>query len=162
MEIASTINILKIIDNPEDDIALVSVLRSPFYGFKDNELVEIRLENKDKSFYQSLLSYDKQDDLRNKIYCFLSQIEEFRNLSEYILISELIWKIYKDTGYYNYVSVMPDGILRQANLKLLFEKAKQYEKVSFSIFYGLRCICSQCPSELYRTNGMSSKRRKKL
>ena len=46
-------------------------------------------------------------------------------------MSELIWKIYVDTGYYSYVGMMPNGTLRQANLKMLFERAKEYEKTSF-------------------------------
>ena len=50
-------------------------------------------------------------------------------------LDELIWKIYEDTGYYNYVGLMPNGLLKQANLKSLFEKAKQYEKASFKGLY---------------------------
>ena len=135
MEIAVSINFLKIIDNPENDIALVSVLRSPFYGFKDNELIKIRIENKDKSFYQSLLSYDTDDYLKNKITNFLEQIEEYRNLSEYVLISELIWKIYNETGFYQFVSLMPNGNIKQANLKMLFERAKEFEKTNLKGLY---------------------------
>ena len=50
-------------------------------------------------------------------------------------LNEFIWKIYIDTGYYNYASLMPNGVLRAQNLKLLFEKAKQYEKTSFKGLY---------------------------
>ena len=52
IEIQTIINVLKIIDNPINDIALVSVLRGPMYSFSDNELLEIRMEDKDKSFYR--------------------------------------------------------------------------------------------------------------
>ena len=135
MEISSIINFLKIIDNPENDIALVSVLRSPFYRFKDNELIEIRLENRDKSFYQSLLNYNKEDKLKNKILDFLIQMEEFRNFSEHLLISELIWKIYNKTGFYQFVSLMPNGNIKQANLKMLFERAKEFEKSNLKGLY---------------------------
>ena len=135
MEIATSINILKIIDNPEDDIALVSVLRSPMYKFTDNELVEIRLNNKEKSFYQSLLDFDKNEQLKNKIIKFIEQIEEFRNYSQYLLISELIWKIYNKTGFYEFVGLMQNGNLKQANLKILFERAKDFEKTNLKGLY---------------------------
>ena len=54
MEIQVIMSMLKIIDNPINDIALVTVLRSVIGGFTDNELIEIRLENKNKSFYESM------------------------------------------------------------------------------------------------------------
>ena len=50
-------------------------------------------------------------------------------------MDELIWKIYSDTGYYNYVGLMPNGLLRQANLRMLFERARQYETASFKGLY---------------------------
>ena len=50
---------------------------------------------------------------------------------EYLALDELIWKIYSDTGFYNYCGLMPNGNLRQANLRALFERAKQYEQASF-------------------------------
>ena len=78
---------------------------------------------------------DAKEDLKEKITKFLEQIDEFRKCQEYMPLDELIWKIYTDTGYYNYVSLMPNGALRTANLKILFEKAKQYEQTSFKGLY---------------------------
>jgi len=135
IEIQTIMSLLKVIDNPMIDIPLVSVLRSMIGGFLDNELIKIRLEHTEESFYESMCNYSKEDDIRKKIDIFLERISSWKKESEYLELDELIWKIYIDTGYYNYVSLMPDGILRQANLKLLFEKAKQYEKVSFKGLY---------------------------
>ena len=135
IEIQTIMNLLKVIDNPTVDIPLVAVLRSMIGGFTDNELIKIRLAESKKTFYQAMKEYDIQDDIKEKIEIFLGKISLWKKESEYLELDELIWKIYIDTGYYNYVSVMPDGILRQANLKLLFEKAKQYEKVSFKGLY---------------------------
>ena len=59
----------------------------------------------------------------------------WRKEQEYLALDELIWKIYSDTGYYNYVGLMPNGNLRQANLKMLFERAKKYETASFKGLY---------------------------
>ena len=135
VEIQTIMNLLKVIDNPTVDIPLVSVLRSMIGGFSDNELIKIRLQDTRKSFYESMIEYSAEDNIKRKIHNFFKRISLWKEESEYLQLEELIWKIYIDTGYYNYVSLMPDGILRQANLKLLFEKAKQYEKVSFKGLY---------------------------
>ena len=133
IEIQTIISLLKILDNPIDDISLVSVLRSEIGAFDDNELVEIRLCKRDGNFYDSLLiAKDELDgELGKKVKEFLDRIEGWRKESEYLSLAELIWKIYTDTGFYNYVGLMPNGLLRQANLKMLFERAKEYEKTSF-------------------------------
>ncbi len=132
-------SLLKIIDNPINDIALVTVLRSMIGGFDDNELIKIRLENRNFNFYKAMCEYIKIEtvdvNLKNKVKEFLEKIEEFRRYKEYMPLNEFIWKIYLDTGYYNYVSLMPNGALRVANLKILFEKAKQYEQTSFKGLY---------------------------
>lgn len=135
VEIQTIISILKIIDNPMQDIPLVTVLRSPIGGFSDNDLIEIKIngyKKEHKYFYETLLeANNKNNDLSRKTQKFLNNIEHFRNLKEYLSLDELIWQIYLQTGYYNYVGLMPNGLARQANLKMLFEKAKQYEKASF-------------------------------
>ena len=59
----------------------------------------------------------------------------WRKEQEYLSLDELIWKIYNDTGYFNYVGLMRNGELRQANLKMLFERAKQCESISFKGLY---------------------------
>ena len=134
IEIQTIINLLKVIDNPMYDIPLVSVMRSQIGGFSDNDLIKIRINNDKTTFYESLINY-KEDDLKEKINKFLNNIETWREKSHYQTLDELIWNIYTDTGYYNYVSLMPNGTLRQANLKSLFEKAKQYENASFKGIY---------------------------
>lgn len=139
VEIQVVMSLLKIIDNPINDIALVTVLRSMIGGFTDNELIKIRLENKNKNFYEAMCEYKNIEEadieLKEKVNDFLEKIDEFRRYKEYMPLDEFIWKLYLDTGYYNYVSLMPNGTLRVANLKILFEKAKQYEKTSFKGLY---------------------------
>lgn len=137
IEIQTIMNTLKILDNPIDDIALVSTLRSQIGGFTDNELVEIRLVDREDSFYNAFMkSKDKlQGKTKEKIDKFLKNIHNWGKKSEYLNVAELIWSIYNDTGFYNYVGLMPNGALRQANLKMLFERAKEYEKTSFKGLY---------------------------
>ena len=134
-EIEIILSLLKIIDNPINDIPLVSVLRSPIGNFTDNELIEIRTLNPKKSFYNSLITYNENNELEHKIKEFLNLIDEFREKQEYLGLDELIWYIYEKTGFYNYVSLMPNGKLKVANLKMLFEKAKDYEQGTFKGLY---------------------------
>ena len=133
VEIQIIMSCLKIIDNPMQDIPLVTVMRSMIGGFTDNDLIEIRLADKYENFYESVVKSIIQvnEELRNKINSFLELINNWREESEFLALDELIWKIYMDTGYYNYVGLMQNGKLRQANLKMLFERAKQYESASF-------------------------------
>ena len=133
VEIQVIMSCLKVIDNPMQDIPLVTVMRSMIGGFTDNDLIEIRLADKYENFYESVVKSRIQvnEELRNKIDAFLEMINNWREESEFLALDELIWKIYMDTGYYNYVGLMQNGKLRQANLKMLFERAKQYESASF-------------------------------
>ena len=137
IEIQTIMSLLKIIDNPMQDIPLVTVLRSNIGKFTDNELVEIRLSDKYDNFYNCMqkAKVDVNSQLKEKIENFLNQIDTWRKEQEYLALDELIWKIYSDTGYYNYVGLMPNGNLRQANLKMLFERAKKYETASFKGLY---------------------------
>lgn len=133
MEVQIIMSLLKIIDNPMQDIPLVTVLRSSIGNFNDNELIQIRLADKNSTFYEAMLKArlvaDKE--LKEKIEILLKNLENWRKQEEYLPLNEFIWKLYMDTEFYHYVSLLTNGDLRQANLKLLFEKAKQYEKASF-------------------------------
>ena len=137
IEIQTIMSLLKIIDNPIQDIPLVTVLRSPIGKFTDDELIQIRLSDKKDNFYTCMqkAKISVNSELSNKIEQFLNNLDNWRKEQEYLALDELIWKIYSDTGYYNYVSLMPNGMLRQANLRMLFERAKQYETASFKGLY---------------------------
>ena len=150
IEIQTILSLLKIIDNPMQDIPLVSVLRSNIGKFNDNELINIKLNGKNEKneyFYntfESALENDKTPSyLKEKMQKFLENIELWRKQNEYMPLHELIWKIYLDTGYYQYVGLMPNGTLRQANLKMLFDRAREYEKASFKgLFHFINYINS--------------------
>ena len=137
IEIQTIMSLLKIIDNPIQDIPLVTVLRSFIGKFSDDELVQIRLSDKYDDFYTCMkkASIDVGKKLKEKIENFLGKLESWRKEQEYLALDELIWKIYMDTGFYNYVGLMPNGNLRQANLKMLFQKAKKYESANFKGLY---------------------------
>ena len=134
IEIDTVMSLLKIIDNPLQDIPFVTVLRSEIGGFTDNELIEIRLVDRNVSYYRAFEkakdSNDIRPELKEKINQFINLLKELKEEEKTKPLDELIWNIYNKTGYYHYVGLMPDGTLRQANLKKLFEKAREYEKIS--------------------------------
>ena len=137
-EIQIILSVLKIIDNPNNDIPLVTVLRSPIGGFTDNDLIEVRLNSKDTSFYEAISSMSENEEnkeIKEKINTFLNMLEEWQEKQEYLSLDELIWYLYESTGFYDYINSSPDGELKTANLKLLFEKAKDYETASFKGLY---------------------------
>lgn len=152
IEIQTIISVLKILDNPIDDISLVSVLRSEIGDFSDNEILEIRLENREASFYESLKTASqtlKNEILKEKVNLFLERLNSWREENDYLSLAQLIWRIYTETGFYNYVGLMPNGTIRQANLKMLFERAKEYEKSCFrGLFNFIKFI-----EKLHSSNG---------
>ena len=137
IEIQTMMSLLKIIDNPIQDIPLVTVLRSHIGNFTDDELVEIRLSDKYDNFYTAMQKarINVSHELKEKIDTFFHNLEKWRKEKEYLALDEFIWKLYSDTHYYTYVGLMPNGDIRQANLKMLFERAKQYETASFKGLY---------------------------
>src|SRR5699024_11181235 len=131
------------IDNPRKDIPLASVLRSPNVGLDEEDLPKIRLANRRGPYYEALVSFQKQSSRKAyvKITRFMEQLERFRLASRQGALSELIWQIYRETGYYDFVGGMPGGRQRQANLRALYDRARGYETTAFrGLFRFLRFI----------------------
>ncbi len=133
VEIQTVISLLAIIDNPLQDIPLLAVLRSPIYSFTADELADIRLTDRDLPFYEAVKKYAAgcKGISGDKAVKFLTDLEEWRGKSLYMSTDELIWYLYTQTSYYSYVGVLPGGQQRQANLKMLFERARQFEETSY-------------------------------
>ncbi|NLK96052.1 MAG: helicase-exonuclease AddAB subunit AddA [Clostridiales bacterium] len=134
IEIRTIMSLLKVIDNPMQDVPLLSLLKSPIMNFTAEELADIRLINKDNYLYENIeiiANNNSNDSLGEKCVGLINKLEEWREKSLYTPIDEFIWFLYMDTAYYGYVGAMPNGVLRQANLRILFERARQYEKTSF-------------------------------
>jgi ATP-dependent helicase/nuclease subunit A len=132
IEIKTILSLLQIIDNPMQDIPLIAVLKSPMFGFTPEELIDIRLEDRQKSFYEILeVACIRDDELGKKVKYFIDKLNNFKKKSLYMSTDEFLWHLYIETGYYAYVGALPAGTQRQANLKVLFERAKQFESTSF-------------------------------
>ncbi|KAB3534145.1 helicase-exonuclease AddAB subunit AddA [Alkaliphilus pronyensis] len=132
IEVSLFMNLLKVIDNKRQDIPLLSVMASPIGGFTINELITVRTEYRDKSYFNGIFKYinEKSDGLSKKLNSFINRIEEWAEEAKYTRMDELISKLYTDTGYYHYVGAMPGGIQRQANLRVLLDRANQFQSTS--------------------------------
>lgn len=135
-ELTVMMNYLKIIDNPDQDIPLVSVLRSPLFNFGEKDLAKIRIKSKNSTFYSALTSYvGVGDELSSRIKDFLNQLADLRQFATTHRISELIWSIYARTNLLEIMTALPNGEQRRVNLEALYERASSYESAGFKGLY---------------------------
>ncbi len=133
MEIEVILALLQIIDNPRQDIPLAAVWRSAIGRFSVDELTEISLTEVDGDFYQKALLYQQtgsNPELKNKLAEFGHKLDGWRTLARQDSLNNLLWQLYRETGFYDYVGALPNGRQRQANLRLLLARAAQYQESS--------------------------------
>jgi len=134
-EVADCIALFKTLDNPLQDIELAAVLRSALFRFTDSELAAMRLfanqkKHNDASYYDVVAGYSQngpQAALRQKAADTLDTLESWRRQSRRTPLSELLWRIYETTSLLAFVSALPNGRQRRANLLKLHDRAIQYE-----------------------------------
>lgn len=134
LEVRTVLSFLRVLDNPRQDIPFTAVLTSPIGTFATEELAKIRTENPEVSYYEACRAYENAGSdgiLREKLQKFFKVLEYFRSCVPYTPMHELLWKIYEETGYFDYVCAMPAGSQRKANLEMLAEKAAAYESTSY-------------------------------
>lgn len=139
VEIGDMISLLKVLDNPQRDIELAAVMRSPMFGFSDTELAVVRgydncggREN-ETSFYDCVLGYAHDGvgaELAGKLRDFLDLFRDWRAMACRGSLADLVWHVYRRTGYLSFVSGLPDGKQRRANLLKLHDRAIQFEGFS--------------------------------
>lgn len=150
-EVRLMLDLLSLLDNPYQDIPLVAVLRSPMVGMTEPEMAYLRLASRNTPYYQALVNYrlnqdkhvelpaDQADvdtrELDEKVKIFLNNLYRWRQLSQRQSLVKLIWTIYQETGYLDYVGAMPGGEQRQANLHALYQRADDYEKRGYQGVY---------------------------
>ncbi|MGI5880381.1 MAG: helicase-exonuclease AddAB subunit AddA [Syntrophomonadaceae bacterium] len=132
IEIELFMNLLRVIDNKRQDIPLMSVMRSPIFNFSLPEMIMIRAESKADTFYKAVEDYqlNHDDELAVKLNHFIERINIWKEESRYMSMDDFIWKLLITTGYYYYCTAMPGGQQRQANLRLLHDRARQFGQTS--------------------------------
>lgn len=146
-EVAIMMSLLKVIDNPLQDIPLASVLRSPIVGLHEEQLAQIKISKSNATYYEALQGFcykgesEENCSYFHQVKDFFDKLIQWRELARQKSLSDLIWQLYRDTKFYDFVGGMPGGKQRQANLRALFDRARQYEESSFrGLFRFLRFI----------------------
>lgn len=145
LEIMWMLDILKVIDNPYQDIPLAAVLRSPMFGVTDEELAHIRMSGRKLPLYEVVQNRESIHQLtketQEKLKRFLVLHRTWKGKSQSGPLSELIAHIFQDTFLFEQVAAMSGGIQRQFNLRLLMDQAVQFEQSSYrGVFRFLRFI----------------------
>ncbi|KRN25491.1 helicase-exonuclease AddAB subunit AddA [Lacticaseibacillus camelliae] len=137
-ELMVMLSLLRIIDNPKQEIPLTAVLRSPIVGLDANDLARIRISAKgpyDEAVFgyaQRPASADPDENrLQTKLASFTALLDELRVFARTHELSALIWHIYEETGFLDIVGSQAGGRQRQANLRALAKRAADYEKGGF-------------------------------
>lgn len=123
-EVALMLSLLRVVDNPMQDIPLLAVLMSPIYGFTPDDMADIRLEDRSLPLYLAVVRHAEKDP---RCAAFLQTLERFRTVAASMPSDEFLNFLYEETGYRNLVQTLPGGEGRLANLRLLHRYAKRYE-----------------------------------
>ena len=151
IEVETVLNMLALVDNPMQDIPLAGVLRSPMVGMTEEELAKIQAafkknpeKGQDRGLYAAVRDYrsmGSEAEIKGKLEKFWELLDSLRKEAVHLPVHRLIYRIFDATGYYDYVSAMPAGKTRKANLDMLIQRASAYEKTSYqSLFDFIRYI----------------------
>ena len=144
LEVQVMLDTLRVIHNPLQDFALVALMKSPMFSFDEDELARLALQKSEdkvqENLYEKLVNAQAQtslhknlikSELHKKLEFFMETVQSWRLYSKTHSLYDLIWKIYSDRFYYDYVGALPNGQARQANLYALALRADQFEKSNF-------------------------------
>ena len=144
LEVQVMLDTLRVIHNPLQDYALVALMKSPMFSFDEDELARLSLQKAEdkvqENLYEKLVNAQRQvtdqkelihKDLAEKLNQFMDILDSWRLHAKTHSLYDLIWKIYNDRFYYDYVGALPNGPARQANLYALALRADQFEKSNF-------------------------------
>lgn len=140
-EVSTLMDFLRVLDNPYNDIALCSVLKSVFFSFDDEMLGLLKVNAKEKSFYDCLRvcagvlvkaeeTENQKDILKSAALHVLETVEAYRKAAVYLNVTQLVNQILMDFCYMEYVTAMPAGQQRKANVEMFVEKTVDFEKTN--------------------------------
>ena len=141
LEIKVIVSLLTVLENARQDIPLAAVMLSPIGNFTAEELALLKIEKRREDLFTALITasassielnpLNLSEELMNKTRVFLQKMNAWRELSRVVSVPELLSTIYRETGYYDYVGGLPEGVVRQANLRMLVDRAAAYEATAF-------------------------------
>ena len=131
-EISILLSILAVIDNPRQDVPLISAMRSPVWGFSSDELAGLRAADPKGDFYSSLF---KAAPSNGKCRLFLEKIEAFRDCAPDLSAVDLIWRVCTETGMFAIAASMRRGEMSDANIMALIECAQRFESAGYRGIY---------------------------
>lgn len=168
-EVQELLQVLRVLDNPRQDVPLFGVMKSLFGGFSEEEVARIRSAHKGCSLYEAVKRFaqgaqemdsrgaqppeeiDRREEglpalpeesgLREKARRFLEVLGKYRRCTVYVPVRELLTMLVTDFDYLNYVTALPAGGKRRANVEMLFTRASDFEKTSyFGLFHFVRYV----------------------
>ena len=140
MEIAVTFQLLQLLDNPRQDVPLISVLSSPLFGFTPDRLAAIRAVDRKSDFYDALTAAEGDD-----VQDFLQRLRDLRALAKDKSVSEILSILYDEWNLPGVFGAMEGGVARRENLFTLLEHARRFESAGYR---GLFAFTSQLRQQL--------------
>ncbi len=125
-EISTVLNLMRVVDNPLQDIPLLAVMLSPIYGFTSDELARMRVDERKKPLYHCVTEFALKGNC--KCTAFIESLDSLRMLSATLSCAEFLRELYDVTGYKAMAAALKNGSRRNANLNLLLDYALQYEE----------------------------------
>ncbi|MBQ3443635.1 MAG: helicase-exonuclease AddAB subunit AddA [Selenomonadaceae bacterium] len=123
-EIQVVMSLLTLLDNARQDIPLAAVMMSSIGGFSAEELAELRIDNPNVDFYTAVANGS------DKCKAFLAKLNLWRDTARQLGVAELLSNLYRETGYYDSVGQEERGEARQANLRILIDRAANFESTN--------------------------------
>ena len=141
LEIKIILALLTVLENARQDIPLAAVMLSPIGGFTAEDLALLKVAKRSEDLFTALMTaaassvelnpLNLTEELMSKSMSLLQKMNAWRELSRVVSVPELLSTIYRETGYYDYVGGLPEGVIRQANLRMLIDRAAAYEATAF-------------------------------
>lgn len=142
LEIQDMLALLNLLDNQQQDVPLAAVLRSPLVGTSADALAQIRVAFPRQRFHRAVKLYaeQKKDAIADRLNDFFHNLADWRQLAQRRPLADVVWTIYRQTGYLTFCAGLQDGPQRQANLLQLHRRCKQFGQFSRGLYHFLRFI----------------------
>ncbi|MFR5876419.1 MAG: helicase-exonuclease AddAB subunit AddA [Eubacterium sp.] len=120
-EVAILISLLKVIDNPVQDIPLLATLMSVFYGYSADDIARARVNHKCTNLYASICA-DKE-----RFSVFLNDLDRYRKYAASMSVENFLRQIISETSYLSVISAMGNCEQRRLNVLKLIDIAKNFD-----------------------------------